>query len=104
MSDRVLRFPDRTWDELERLPQPLRNAAHRTIFHLPEEPVVTALRVAVKETMTVLGRLVGIVLRDAGRPCHIGMLTPLTVICQLIVRYPMTGPRLAELPGVIPES
>jgi len=54
--------------------------------------------------MTVLGRLVGIVLRDAGRPCHIGMLTPLTVICQLIVRYPMTGPRLAELPGVIPES
>lgn len=26
MSDRVLRFPDRTWDELEGLPQPLRNA------------------------------------------------------------------------------
>jgi hypothetical protein len=32
------------------------------------------------------------------------MLTPLTVICQLIVRYPMTGLRLAELPGVMPES
>ena len=39
MSDRVLRFPDRTWDELEGLPQPLRNAAHRAIFHLLEEPV-----------------------------------------------------------------
>ena len=41
MSDRVLRFPDRTWDELEGLPQPLRNAAHRAIFHLLEEPVPT---------------------------------------------------------------
>ena len=39
MSDRVLRFPDRTWDELEGLPQPLRNADHRAIFHLLEEPV-----------------------------------------------------------------
>ena len=39
MSDRVLRFPDRTWDELEGLPQPLRNAAHRAIFHLLEEPL-----------------------------------------------------------------
>jgi hypothetical protein len=39
VSDRVLRFPDRTWDELEGLPQPLRNAAHRVIFHLLEEPV-----------------------------------------------------------------
>lgn len=38
-SDRVLRFPDRTWDELEGLPQPLRNAAHTAIFHLLEEPV-----------------------------------------------------------------
>ena len=37
MSDRVHRFPDRTWDELEALPQPLRNAAHRAIFHLLEE-------------------------------------------------------------------
>ena len=32
VSDRVLRFPDRTWDELEGLPQPLRNAAHGAIF------------------------------------------------------------------------
>src|SRR5579859_5579897 len=39
VSDRVLRFPDRTWDELEGLPQPLRNAAHTAIFHLLEEPV-----------------------------------------------------------------
>lgn len=41
MSDRVLRFPDRTWDELEGLPQPLRNAAHQAIFHLLQEPVPT---------------------------------------------------------------
>ena len=39
MSDRVLRFPNRVWDELEGLPQPLRNAAHRAIFHLLEESV-----------------------------------------------------------------
>jgi hypothetical protein len=39
VSDRVLRFPDRTWDELEGLPQPLRNAAHAAIFHLLDEPV-----------------------------------------------------------------
>src|ERR1022692_4130825 len=39
VSDRVLHFPDRTWDELEGLPQPLRNAAHRAIFQLLEEPV-----------------------------------------------------------------
>jgi hypothetical protein len=30
---------DRTWNELEGLPQPLRNAAHKAIFHLLEEPV-----------------------------------------------------------------
>ncbi len=39
MSDRILRFPDRTWDELDGLPQPLRNAAHTAIFHLLDEPV-----------------------------------------------------------------
>jgi hypothetical protein len=39
VSNRVLRFPDRTWDELEALPQPLRNTAHRAIFHLLDEPV-----------------------------------------------------------------
>ena len=38
MSDPVLRLPDRTWDELEGLPQPLRNAAHKVIFHLLEVP------------------------------------------------------------------
>jgi hypothetical protein len=41
VSDRVLRFPDRTWDQLEALPQPLRNAAHQAIFHLLQEPVPT---------------------------------------------------------------
>jgi hypothetical protein len=35
----VVRFPDGTWDELEGLPQPLRNAAHGWIFHLLENPV-----------------------------------------------------------------
>lgn len=42
MSDQVLRFPDRTWDELEALPQPLRSAAHQAIFHLLQEPVPLA--------------------------------------------------------------
>jgi hypothetical protein len=31
--------PGQAWDELEGLPQPLRNAAHTAIFHLLEEPV-----------------------------------------------------------------
>lgn len=44
MSDRVLRFPDRTWDQLEAPPQPLRNAAHQAIFHLLQEPVPTLRR------------------------------------------------------------
>jgi hypothetical protein len=39
VSDRVLRFPDRVWDELEGLPQPFRSAAQRAIFHLMDEPV-----------------------------------------------------------------
>jgi hypothetical protein len=29
VSDRVLRFPDKVWDELEGLPQPFRSAQHR---------------------------------------------------------------------------
>ena len=41
VSDRVLRFPDRIWDELEGLPRPFRNAAQKAIFHLLEEPVPT---------------------------------------------------------------
>ena len=45
MSDRIPRLPDRTWDELQGLPQPLRNAAHRAIFHPLAEPeeIVPAL-------------------------------------------------------------
>jgi hypothetical protein len=35
----VTRDADRTWDELEALPQPLRNTVHRAIFHLLDEPV-----------------------------------------------------------------
>jgi hypothetical protein len=34
VSDRLLRFPDRTRDELEGLPQQLRNAAHKAVLHL----------------------------------------------------------------------
>jgi hypothetical protein len=41
VSDRFLRFPDGTWDELEGLPQPFRTAAQEAIFHLLEEPVPT---------------------------------------------------------------
>jgi len=45
VSDRIPRLPDRTWDELQGLPQPLRNAAHRAIFHPLAEPeeIVPAL-------------------------------------------------------------
>jgi hypothetical protein len=39
VSDRLLRLPDRTWDEIEGLPEQLRNAFHKAIFHLLEEPV-----------------------------------------------------------------
>lgn len=39
MSDRLVRLPGRTWDEIEALPQSLRWAVQRTIFHLLEEPV-----------------------------------------------------------------
>jgi hypothetical protein len=39
VSDRILRFPDRPWDELDGLPQRLRNAVHTAIFQLLDEPV-----------------------------------------------------------------
>ncbi len=42
ISEVIGSFASRTgvWDELEGLPQPLRNAAHRATFHLLEEPVL----------------------------------------------------------------
>ena len=41
MSDRLVRFPGSSWDEIEALPQPLRWAVQRTIFHLLDEPIPT---------------------------------------------------------------
>ena len=41
MSDRLVRFPGASWDEIEALPQPLRWTVQRTIFHLLDEPVPT---------------------------------------------------------------
>ena len=39
MSDRLVRFPGQSWQEIEALPQPLRWTVQRTIFQLLEEPV-----------------------------------------------------------------
>ena len=41
MSDRLVRFPGASWQEIEALPQPLRWMVQRTIFHLLDEPVPT---------------------------------------------------------------
>lgn len=41
VSDRRVRFPGRSWQEIEALPQPLRWTVQRTIFHLLDEPVPT---------------------------------------------------------------
>jgi hypothetical protein len=41
VSDRLVRFPGTSWDEIEALPQPLRWTVQRTIFHLLDEPVPT---------------------------------------------------------------
>lgn len=39
MSDRIVRFPGTSWQEIEALPQPLRWTVQRTIFRLLDEPV-----------------------------------------------------------------
>jgi hypothetical protein len=39
VSDRLVRFPGSSWQEIEALPQPLRWTVQRTIFHLLDEPV-----------------------------------------------------------------
>ncbi len=41
MSDRIVRFNDQPWQDIEALPGPLRQAVHRTVFHLLQEPVPT---------------------------------------------------------------
>jgi hypothetical protein len=39
VSDRLVRFPGTSWQEIEALPQPLRRTVQRAIFHLLDEPV-----------------------------------------------------------------
>jgi hypothetical protein len=39
VPDRQVRFPEQAWQQIEALPQQLRWAVQRAIFHLPEEPV-----------------------------------------------------------------
>src|ERR1022692_4990863 len=41
VSDRLVRFPGASWQEIEALPQPLRWTVQRTVFHLLDEPVPT---------------------------------------------------------------
>lgn len=41
MADREVRFPDGAWRQLEALPQELRWAVQRAVFHLLTEPVPT---------------------------------------------------------------
>ena len=41
MSDRLVRFSEASWQEIEALPEPLRWTVQRAIFHLLDEPVPT---------------------------------------------------------------
>jgi hypothetical protein len=41
VSDRLVRFPGASWQEIDALPQPLRWTVQRSIFHLLDEPVPT---------------------------------------------------------------
>ena len=41
VSDRLVRFPGTSWQQIEALPQPLRWTVQRTIFRLLDEPVPT---------------------------------------------------------------
>jgi hypothetical protein len=41
VSDRLIRFPGASWEEIEALPQPLRRTVQNVIFHLLDEPVPT---------------------------------------------------------------
>jgi len=41
VSDRLVRFPGTSWNEIGALPQPLRWSVQRTIFHLLDQPVPT---------------------------------------------------------------
>jgi hypothetical protein len=41
LSDRLVRFPGSSWQEIEALPEPLRWAVQRAVFRLLDEPVPT---------------------------------------------------------------
>ena len=41
MAERRIRFPGRSWNDIEALPEALRWAAYNTIFSLLDEPVPT---------------------------------------------------------------
>ncbi|HET9898626.1 MAG TPA: hypothetical protein VFQ44_27205 [Streptosporangiaceae bacterium] len=41
MSDRLVRFPGQSWLDIDALPQSIRWAVQRAIFHLLDEPVPT---------------------------------------------------------------
>jgi hypothetical protein len=41
VSERLVRFPGSSWQEIEALRQPLRWTVQRAIFHLLDEPVPT---------------------------------------------------------------
>jgi hypothetical protein len=38
VTDRLIRFPGASWEEIEALPQPLRWTVQRVIFHLLDDP------------------------------------------------------------------
>ncbi len=41
VSDRLVRFPGTSWQEIDALPQALRWVVQHTVFHLLDEPVPT---------------------------------------------------------------
>jgi hypothetical protein len=41
VSDRLIRFPGDTWQQIEAMPQPVRWAVQRAIFHLLDDLVPT---------------------------------------------------------------
>ena len=39
VSDRLVRFPGQSWQQIDALPEPVRRTVQRVIFHLLVEPV-----------------------------------------------------------------
>ena len=65
MSDRLVRFPGTSWQQIEALPQPLRWTVQRTIFHLLDEPVPT-LRMHFRHRHQVMSQGVVTRLKEPG--------------------------------------